>query len=285
MTKATQSVVTAVMAVFGAVGGAAQAHAASDPKGIWLDDTGRGAVEIKPCGGKLCGYVVAVKNANDQKGCGKQIIGDAQQASGGIWDSGWIYSPERRKNYDVEIKPLNDGTLRVVGYAGTKLFSRTMIWRRAPADLQRCDVEATAPAKPATADVVAAVPSTPPPKPVALETSAIPSPPAKAEQAVKQPSAPGAQSATPAPQAATPPLPQPSTEPAELPKAAPAPSPAEPQTADVDQDDDGEKPGKRAARGGLKLGDLDLDKVITRTRNGNCKIDLPFVKVSFKCED
>jgi hypothetical protein len=32
-----------------------------------------------------------------------------------------------------------DGSkLKVVGYAGTKLFSETMVWTRAPADLQRC---------------------------------------------------------------------------------------------------------------------------------------------------
>ena len=33
----------------------------------------------------------------------------------------------------------------------------------------------------------------------------------------------------------------------------------------------------------LALGDIDLDKVLTRTKSGRCKLDLPFVKVQFDC--
>lgn len=29
-------------------------------------------------------------------------------------------------------------SLKVVGYAGTKMLSETMVWTRAPADLKRC---------------------------------------------------------------------------------------------------------------------------------------------------
>jgi uncharacterized protein (DUF2147 family) len=114
------------------------AFAAGDPTGVWINDTGRGAVEIKTCGKALCGHVVWVKDASDTKGCGKQIIGEAQSVGGGVWDNGWIYSPEKRKNFDVELTPLKNGDLQVTGYMGTKLFSKTMIWTRAPADLKRC---------------------------------------------------------------------------------------------------------------------------------------------------
>ena len=31
-----------------------------------------------------------------------------------------------------------DGSLKVVGYMGSKMLSETMMWRRAPADLKRC---------------------------------------------------------------------------------------------------------------------------------------------------
>src|SRR6478609_7691412 len=87
------------------VGGAS---AAADPTGVWMNDTGRGAVEIKNCGGNLCGNVVWVKNSADAKGCGKQVIGDVAPVGGGVWDNGWVYSPEKGRKYDVEITPLND---------------------------------------------------------------------------------------------------------------------------------------------------------------------------------
>lgn len=115
------------------------AGAAGPPTGVWFDDTGRGAVEIKPCGNGLCGNVVWVKDTSDTEGCGMQIIGDVKPVSPGTWDGGWIYSPEDSRKYDVELKPVDSAKLKVTGYMGTKLFSQTMIWTRAPADLQRCD--------------------------------------------------------------------------------------------------------------------------------------------------
>ncbi|MEM8617413.1 MAG: hypothetical protein AAGF20_10815, partial [Pseudomonadota bacterium] len=33
--------------------------------------------------------------------------------------------------------------LRVKGYKGSKFFSKTMIWTKAPADLERCDGQTT----------------------------------------------------------------------------------------------------------------------------------------------
>src|SRR5689334_2323953 len=107
------------------------ASAATDPTGIWLDDTGRGAVQIKQCGAALCGNVVWVKSASDADGCGKQIIGDVSPVGGGRWDNGWIYSPERGRKYSVELTPLADGNLKVVGYSGLRFLSKTMIWKPA----------------------------------------------------------------------------------------------------------------------------------------------------------
>ncbi|HEX2840179.1 DUF2147 domain-containing protein [Hyphomicrobium sp.] len=139
----------------------APAFAANEPYGVWMNDTGRGAIEIKDCGGKLCGHVVWVKDTNDAKGCGRQIIGDAA-SSGGVWggNGAWIYSPEKKKNYSVEITPLADGTLKVMGYAGIKFLSKTMIWTKAPADLARCTPEQTATATPAPGTNTAPPPAT-----------------------------------------------------------------------------------------------------------------------------
>ncbi|NIO39972.1 MAG: DUF2147 domain-containing protein, partial [Burkholderiales bacterium] len=49
----------------------------------------------------------------------------------GTWDRGWIYDPEANSKYDVELKPIGSQKLRVMGYAGTKFLSETMIWKRA----------------------------------------------------------------------------------------------------------------------------------------------------------
>jgi uncharacterized protein (DUF2147 family) len=46
------------------------------PIGIWMDDTGQGAVEIPDCSGKLCGRVVWLKS-----GCAGEKVG---QWSGGV---------------------------------------------------------------------------------------------------------------------------------------------------------------------------------------------------------
>ena len=268
---------------------ATAASAGSDPSGVWINDTGRGAVEIKPCGAALCGHVVWVKDGADTKGCGRQIIGGATPAGSGRWDSGWIYSPEKRKNYDVELTPLKDGTLRVMGYAGTKLFSRTMIWTRAPADLQRCgNIEAKA--APATPTVAVPAPAAiKPVEPVDVKTATGKvSDPATASPTAVQPATaatiPGTTAKDGSAHVAT--APGASADTAPPANSAPAPStPDKPTMADNDADDEGgEKPGERRKGGGLKLGDLDLDKVFTKTKSGKCKLDLPWVKVQFKCD-
>jgi len=120
------------------------AHSASaaslSPVGVWIDHTGRGAVEIKPCGKKLCGHVVWARSRKDsKKGCGKKIIGNLRKVGSKTWDRGWIYSPERGRKFDLEVRPLNKNKLRILGYMGNKLFSKTMYWKRAPASLKRCD--------------------------------------------------------------------------------------------------------------------------------------------------
>jgi uncharacterized protein (DUF2147 family) len=117
---------------------AGKVFAASAPTGIWYDHTGRGAVEITNCGGALCGRLVWLKDGGDQKACGTQIIGGVKPMSAATWDGGWIYDPEEEARYNVEITLLGSDRLKVVGYAGSKLLSETMIWRRAPADLKRC---------------------------------------------------------------------------------------------------------------------------------------------------
>ncbi len=109
------------------------------PTGVWLDDTGRGAVEIRDCDGALCGQIVWLKEAMPGKVCGLEIIGNVKSVEVGRWDMGWILDPEYGDKFDVEIIPLSADELQVTGYMGVKTLSETMIWKRAPAELAGCD--------------------------------------------------------------------------------------------------------------------------------------------------
>ncbi|MEO1281154.1 MAG: DUF2147 domain-containing protein [Pseudomonadota bacterium] len=115
------------------------AEATSAPIGLWFEHTGRGAVEISNCGNGLCGKLVWLKNAQNTSACGLEIIGDVQPVTAGRWDNGWIFDPDFGQKFDVELTPMENGDLRVLGYAGLKTLSQTMIWKRAPSDLLRCD--------------------------------------------------------------------------------------------------------------------------------------------------
>jgi len=124
--------------------------------GLWYDETGRGAVELLPCGPKLCGRIAWLREQVNAEGrplvdrynpnagrrttpiCGLQVIGDAQKMAAGSWDSGWIYDPKTGSSYSVALLLQGPDQLKVTGYKGMKLLSKSFIWKRAPADLPRC---------------------------------------------------------------------------------------------------------------------------------------------------
>ena len=128
------------VAVFAMVAGSASATLAAEPTGLWYDHTGRGVVEIAKCGSNLCGKLVWLKNPSHKEGCGLQIFGDVKPVANNVWDRGWIIDPEKdlKTKYSVELTLVNPKSLKVVGYMGTKFFSETMMWKRAPDDLKRC---------------------------------------------------------------------------------------------------------------------------------------------------
>jgi uncharacterized protein (DUF2147 family) len=130
--------------------------------GLWYDDSGKGAVQIAPCGGKLCGHIVWLQDPLSSNGkplrdkynpepgmrnrliCGIQVLGNLAPQSDGKWGQGWVYDPKVGKSYNVEISLSNQNTLTVYGYAGIKLFGKTLYWKRAPGDLPRCKRDARA---------------------------------------------------------------------------------------------------------------------------------------------
>jgi uncharacterized protein (DUF2147 family) len=250
------------------------ASAGTSPVGIWMNDTGRGAVEIKECGNALCGNVVWVKSSADADGCGKPILGNVVSVGGGRWDNGWIFSPERGRKYDVELTPLSSGKLKVVGYAGMKFLSKTMIWTPAPADLQLCTGTQAAKTPTATEAAKTPAPSTTPasaPVQQAAKTPDKSAPAATDKQAEAKPADTTKEAKAPA---AAPEAAQENSKPAETAKAD------EPSDSASSGDDEGPAGGL----GKLKIGDMQLDKVLTKTKDGKCKLDLPWIKVTLDCD-
>ena len=147
--------------------------------GVWINHTGKGAVEIRPCGtsgasaNRLCGFIVWLKEPNKRNGepltdghnpeagkrrrtiCGLPVLGSLQRVSGG-WDNGWVYDPEQGSQFDAAIQLASRDRLVLTGYKGVKFFSKSFTWRRAPADLPRCDQPREARAAPSEARTTAA---------------------------------------------------------------------------------------------------------------------------------
>ncbi len=241
---------------------------AADPTGIWLDDRGRGAIEIKPCGDQLCGHVVWVKSASDKRGCGKQIIGDVTKVTSRRWDKGWIYSPDRNKKYSVELKLLDKDHLQVTGYAGIKYFSETMIWTRAPSDLERCEEVAKL-------------------APDGKDASAPRTNDSNTNNKNEQPAAKGSGDSAPA-----------TVEPQSS-KAAPKVEKPKlavnvPSTETKPQQDPAAETKKTAKASQPKADDVPLEavpdlsklpikKYFEKTADGRCKLNLPWVNLDFSC--
>jgi len=123
-------------------------QADTSPVGIWLTESGSGHVEIAPCGARLCGKIVWLKEPLTEKGEPKTdgnnpneaqrqrpILGLAMlegfvPATSGGWEGGTIYNPEDGKTYKCVLALEDSNRLRVRGYVGIPLLGQTQIWTR-----------------------------------------------------------------------------------------------------------------------------------------------------------
>ncbi len=140
---------------------AVPAWAGSMEVGIWVDETGDGAVEIAPCGPKLCGRIVWLKQPLDKAGkpliddlnpaaakrkqpiCGLQVLGGLQKQNDGSWDQGWVYDPKVGESYDLAVQIKDANHLVITGYQGLKLFSKKFTWTRSASALPSCSATIT----------------------------------------------------------------------------------------------------------------------------------------------
>jgi uncharacterized protein (DUF2147 family) len=144
------------LALYGMAAGGALAASPGKEFGTWFDDSGDGAIKIEPCGDKLCGKIVWLKEPLNDKGeplhdahnpdtslrkrtiCGIPLLGGLARQEDGTWDAGWVYDPKEGKSYSFSVKLIASDRLEVTGYLGVKLLGRSMVWTRAPADLPVC---------------------------------------------------------------------------------------------------------------------------------------------------
>src|SRR5271166_1234854 len=118
-----------VLFVFAALIVPFAAHAA-DLKGKWLTDAGKGHVLFQPCGAKMCGKIVWLREPKDKDGKPlvdalnkneslrtRPILGmkltELEADGNGGW-KGSIYNPEDGKSYNATAS-VDGSTLRIKG--------------------------------------------------------------------------------------------------------------------------------------------------------------------------
>lgn len=176
----SRPITAAASAVLMAVAASAS-YAAGTPReaGVWIDETGKGAVKIEPCGERLCGRIVWLKDLVNDQGevltdkhnpdpaqrtrtiCGLPVLGQLQAMPEGGYDGGWVYDPKVGKSYSVAIVLSGPDDLTVTGYKGVKLLGKSFGWTRAKTELPSCAPEpqksgATKPASPRSSAAKAA---------------------------------------------------------------------------------------------------------------------------------
>lgn len=111
---------------------AGAACATDSPVGTWRMANGKVTVRVAPCGGALCGRVVALKKARDDKGrprvdkenpnptlrqrpvIGLTILSNMTSSGASAW-SGTIYNPDDGNTYSSYMELTSPTTMRVDG--------------------------------------------------------------------------------------------------------------------------------------------------------------------------
>jgi len=146
----------AAVLFLGGVAGHGALAAAPGPTGQWVVEDGKAAVDLEPCGDKLCGKIAWLKIPLNDQGkpktdihdgdsalqtrplCGLLMLWDFTLNEDGFWSGGKIYDAEHGDVYSSTMHIQDDGRLRVRGYIGISLFGKSQIWTRPVATLPHC---------------------------------------------------------------------------------------------------------------------------------------------------
>mgnify|MGYP001768024005 CR=1 FL=1 len=115
---------------------------ASEAVGVWKMANGKVTVRVSPCGGNLCGTVVALKKPRDDKGrprldkenpdpalrkrpvIGLTILSNMKLRGNGYW-VGTIYNPDDGNTYSSQMELQGPDTMKVNGCVAA-VFCKSM---------------------------------------------------------------------------------------------------------------------------------------------------------------
>jgi uncharacterized protein (DUF2147 family) len=122
--------------------------------GTWKTEMDESKVEIFPCGEKVCGTIVWLKNPNyldssegkvgtpiidrhnpdkslrNRPLIGLRILEGFTSEGDNTWGNGTCYDPKSGKTYRGKIHLAAPDRLELRGYIGIPLFGRTSVWTR-----------------------------------------------------------------------------------------------------------------------------------------------------------
>lgn len=119
---------------------------AAGATGLWATEKEKSHVRIEPCGERLCGVIVWLKEPNDDQGqpkrdifnedetqrdraiVGLRLLSGFETSDGASWSGGRIYNPEDGKTYKSKMSLQDDKTLKVEGCV--LIFCKSQIWTR-----------------------------------------------------------------------------------------------------------------------------------------------------------
>ncbi len=122
------------------------ARAGGDPLGRWLTAGGKSQVEIAPCGERLCGRIVWLKEPLDDDGSPKRdaknkdetlrerpilglpLLQGFRRLEDGSWGEGSIYNPEDGDTYRSQMRLVGDDELQVEGCVF--IFCKAQTWKK-----------------------------------------------------------------------------------------------------------------------------------------------------------
>ena len=152
----------ATLAISAAIATAASSEVARrpapSPVGLWFAEGGAAKVELRDCGGALCGRVVWLRSPYDEHGCelhdrynpepalrqrpvmGLEILRGLERSPGadGVWTDGAVYDPASGSTYRASLTVANENRLELRGYVVIPLLGRTTTWFRVGSEQGTC---------------------------------------------------------------------------------------------------------------------------------------------------
>ncbi len=135
-----------------------QRKPAASPIGRWYAEGGAAQIDLRDCGGALCGRIVSLRSPFDEHGCelrdrhnpedrlrqrpviGLEILDGLERSAGedGVWENGTVYDPGSGNTFRATLTVADENRLELRGYVGIPLLGRTASWFRVGSEQTMC---------------------------------------------------------------------------------------------------------------------------------------------------